>query len=62
MFWLGSAAPSRATEVSNDRLHLSYFKLDVRSLSIQQADVRISTKAQEPLKLKRSARDKIKIK
>jgi hypothetical protein len=78
VFWTGSAAPSRATEVNerhtaaqphshrpsvgNNRLQLSYFKLGVRGLSIQKADFRISTKAREPLELKRSARDKIMIK
>jgi hypothetical protein len=78
VFWTGSAAPSRTTEinkrhtaaqphshrpsVSNDRLQLSYFRLGVRGLFIQQADFRISTKAREPLELKRSTRDKIMIK
>jgi hypothetical protein len=75
VFRTGSAAPSRATEVnerhtaaqphshrpsvSNDRLQLSYFKLGVRG---QQADFRISTKAREPLELKRIARDNIMMK
>jgi hypothetical protein len=55
---------SHTPSVSNDILQLSCFKLGVRGLFIKQGDFRItcSTKAPEPLELKRSARDKIIIK
>jgi hypothetical protein len=70
VFWNASQKRYTATQphshrssVSSDSLPLSYFKLDVRGLSsaLPIGGRVISTRAPQPLELKRSARDRTMI-